>query len=187
VLSGGERNRLLLARLFTKPANVLVMDEPTNDLDAETLDLLENLLVEYQGTLLVVSHDRAFLDEVVTSTLVVEGDGRIGDFDGGYTDWKNELAKRAAAAATPVKSGPVRSAAASRKLNNKEQRELAELPARIEKLEAEQAALTAKLGDVSIYRKDPAGAAAAKARLDALEAEHATAFTRWEELEAAGK
>ncbi len=190
VLSGGERNRLLLARLFTKPANVLVMDEPTNDLDAETLDLLENLLVEYQGTLLVVSHDRAFLDEVVTSTLVFEGDGRIGDFDGGYTDWKNELAKRAAAAATPVKSGPVRSTAAavaSRKLNNKEQRELAELPARIEKLEAEQAALSAKLGDVSIYRKDPAGAAAAKARLDALDAEHATAFARWEELEAAGK
>ena len=189
VLSGGERNRLLLARLFTKPANVLVMDEPTNDLDAETLDLLENLLVEYQGTLLVVSHDRSFLDEVVSSTLVFEGNGQIGDFDGGYTDWKNEMAKRAAAAAAPAaKSGPVRlalTAPAARKLNNKEQRELAELPARIEKLETEQAALTAKLGDVSIYRKDPAGAAAAKARLDAIEAEHATAFARWEELEAA--
>jgi len=189
VLSGGERNRLLLARLFTKPANVLVMDEPTNDLDAETLDLLENLLVEYQGTLLVVSHDRAFLDEVVSSTLVFEGDGRIGDFDGGYTDWKAELAKRAVAAAAPAaKTGPARpvpaAAAPTRKLNNKEQRELAELPARIEKLETEQAALTAKLGDVSIYRKDPAGAAAAKARLDEIEAEHATAFARWEELEA---
>jgi ATP-binding cassette subfamily F protein uup len=187
VLSGGERNRLLLARLFTKPANVLVMDEPTNDLDAETLDLLENLLVEYDGTLLVVSHDRAFLDEVVTSSLVFEGDGQIGDFDGGYTDWKNEMAKRAAAAAAP-KGGPVRAssnAASARKLTNKEQRELEELPARIEKLETEQAQLTVKLGDVAIYRKDPAGAAAAKGRLDEIEAEHATAFARWEELEAA--
>jgi ATP-binding cassette subfamily F protein uup len=189
VLSGGERNRLLLARLFTKPANVLVMDEPTNDLDAETLDLLENLLVEYQGTLLVVSHDRAFLDEVVTSSLVFEGDGQIGDFDGGYTDWKNEMAKRAAAAAAPaLKSGPSRAsanAASVRKLTNKEQRELAELPSRIEKLETEQAQLTVKLGDVAIYRKDPAAAAAAKARLDEIESEHAIAFARWEELEAA--
>ena len=190
VLSGGERNRLLLARLFTKPANVLVMDEPTNDLDAETLDLLENLLVEYDGTLLVVSHDRAFLDEVVTSSLVFEGDGQIGDFDGGYTDWKAEVAKRAAAAAAPLlKSGPFRPAAtapaSARKLNNKEQRELAELPARIEKLETEQAQLTVKLGDVAIYRKDPTAASAAKARLDEIEAEHAIAFARWEELEAA--
>ena len=193
VLSGGERNRLLLARLFTKPANVLVMDEPTNDLDAETLDLLENLLVEYQGTLLVVSHDRSFLDEVVTSTLVFEGDGAIGDFDGGYTDWKNEMAKRAAAAerkaaAEAVQAKTSESAKSAgkpaRKLNNKEQRELAELPARIEKLETEQSELTAKLGDVSIYRRDPAAAAAAKARLDEIEAEHATAFARWEELEA---
>ena len=93
VLSGGERNRLLLARLFTQPANVLVMDEPTNDLDAETLDLLEDLLVEFQGTLLLVSHDREFLDKVVTSTLVFEGDGRIGDYVGGYTDWQNEKNK----------------------------------------------------------------------------------------------
>jgi ABC transport system ATP-binding/permease protein len=190
VLSGGERNRLLLARLFTKPANVLVMDEPTNDLDAETLDLLENLLVEYAGTLLVVSHDRSFLDEVVSSTLVFEGDGQIGDFDGGYTDWKNEMAKRAAAAAAPLlKSGVVKptgkaAAAAARKLNNKEQRELAELPARIEQLEKEQTELTEKLGDVSIYRKDPDAASAAKARLDEIEAEHAKAFARWEELEA---
>jgi ATP-binding cassette subfamily F protein uup len=99
VLSGGERNRLLLARLFTKPANVLVLDEPTNDLDAETLDLLEDLLVEFQGTLLLVSHDREFLDEVVTSTLVFEGDGRLGDYVGGYTDWRAEVAKREAKAA----------------------------------------------------------------------------------------
>ena len=129
------------------------------------------------------------MDEVVTSSLVFEGDGQIGDFDGGYTDWKNELAKRAAAAAAPLlKSGPVRAsanAASSRKLNNKEQRELAELPARIEKLETEQAQLTVKLGDVAIYRKDPTAASAAKARLDEIEAEHAIAFARWEELEAA--
>jgi ATP-binding cassette subfamily F protein uup len=127
------------------------------------------------------------LDEVVTSSLVFEGDGQIGDFDGGYTDWKNEMAKRAAAAAAP-KGGPVRAssnAASARKLTNKEQRELEELPARIEKLETEQAQLTVKLGDVAIYRKDPAGAAAAKGRLDEIEAEHATAFARWEELEAA--
>ena len=190
VLSGGERNRLLLARLFTKPANVLVMDEPTNDLDAETLDLLENLLVEYEGTLLVVSHDRSFLDEVVSSTLVFEGDGQIGDFDGGYTDWKHEMAKRAAAAAAPLlKSGVVKptgkaAAATTRKLNNKEQRELADLPALIERLETEQTELTTMLGDVSIYRKDPDAASAAKARLDEIEAEHAKAFARWEELEA---
>ncbi len=194
VLSGGERNRLLLARLFTKPANVLVMDEPTNDLDAETLDLLEDLLVEYQGTLLIVSHDRDFLDNVVTSTFVFEGNGIIGDYVGGYADWVSEKAKLAAAAAKPVaaaktsgvivsKSGVV--AKPARKFTNKEQRELAELPAQIEKLETEQAALTAKLGDVTIYRKDPAGAAAAKKRLDEIEAEHATAFARWEELEAA--
>jgi len=96
VLSGGERNRLLLARLFTQPANVLVLDEPTNDLDAETLDLLEDLLVEFQGTLLLVSHDREFLDEVVTSTLVFEGDGKLGDYAGGYTDWMQDKAKLAA-------------------------------------------------------------------------------------------
>ncbi|MBC8011136.1 MAG: ABC transporter ATP-binding protein, partial [Burkholderiales bacterium] len=149
-----------------------------------------NLLVEYEGTLLVVSHDRSFLDEVVSSTLVFEGNGQIGDFDGGYTDWKHEMAKRAAAVAAPLlKSGVVKptgkaAAAAARKLNNKEQRELAELPALIERLETEQTELTTKLGDVSIYRKDPDAASAAKARLDEIEAEHAKAFARWEELEA---
>ena len=191
VLSGGERNRLLLARLFTKPANVLVMDEPTNDLDAETLDLLEDLLVEYQGTLLVVSHDRDFLDNVVTSTLVFEGDGIIGDYVGGYADWVNEKAKVAAAASARTaivlkaesapKSGVIK---AARKLTNKEQRELEMLPAQIEKLENEQAALTGQLGDVTIYRRDPAAAIAAKKRLDEIETEHATAFARWEDLEA---
>ena len=187
VLSGGERNRLLLARLFTKPANVLVMDEPTNDLDAETLDLLEDLLVEYSGTLLIVSHDRDFLDNVVTSTLVFEGDGRIGDYVGGYADWvkeKEKAATRAAAAAAPPEREAKGAAKAARKLTNKERRELDELPAQIEAIEAEQAELGAKMADPVFYQKERSAAAAVKARLDDLERRHAVAFSRWEELEA---
>jgi len=193
VLSGGERNRLLLARLFTRPANVLVMDEPTNDLDAETLDLLEDLLVEYQGTLLVVSHDRDFLDNVVTSTLVFEGDGRIGEYVGGYSDWVREKEKRAAAEkvreAQAVRPAPALAAdapraAKARKLTNREQKELAELPARIEALEKEQAELTTKLADPVFYKTAGAKFAEVKARLEMIEAEHAKAFARWEELEA---
>jgi ATP-binding cassette subfamily F protein uup len=189
VLSGGERNRLLLARLFTKPANVLVMDEPTNDLDAETLDLLEDLLVEYQGTLLVVSHDRDFLDNVVTSTLVFEGDGVIGDYIGGYADWARLKDKKAAAAfgsaktkaspaAAPTKAKP------ARKLTNKERRELEELPAQIEALESEQAVLGSKLADPVFYQQERTAAAGVKARLDELDRKHSMAFARWEELEA---
>ena len=188
VLSGGERNRLLLARLFTKPANVLVMDEPTNDLDAETLDLLEDLLVEFTGTLLLVSHDREFLDNVVTSTLVLEGDGRIGDYVGGYSDWLELTAKRkqAAKAALPAPEQPRQPASKpkpAQKLNSKEQRELEGLPARIELLEKEQAELVKLLGDPVLYRKDPKAFSEAKARLEKLEAEHAEAFARWELLE----
>jgi ATP-binding cassette subfamily F protein uup len=190
VLSGGERNRLLLARLFTQPANFLVLDEPTNDLDAETLDLLEDLLVEFQGTLLLVSHDREFLDEVVTSTLVFEGDGRIGDYAGGYTDWMQDKAKEAARAAVlaslPAKStaAPKSPGKAGRKLSGKEQKELETLPARIEALEKEQVELTARLADPSFYRTQAAQFTEVKARLDAVEKEHATIFARWEELEA---
>ena len=189
VLSGGERNRLLLARLFTKPANVLVLDEPTNDLDLETLDLLENLLVEYQGTLLLVSHDRDFLDNVVTSTLVFEDEHQIGEYVGGYADWVREKEKRAIADALRVeaaKRAEDKKAAAkpTRKLTNKERNELEALPAKIEKLETEQTALIEKLADVGIYRRDPTGAVTAKARLDEIEHDHATAFARWEELEA---
>ncbi len=195
VLSGGERNRLLLARLFTQPANVLVLDEPTNDLDAETLDLLEDLLVEFQGTLLLVSHDREFLDEVVTSTLVFEGDGRIGDYVGGYTDWQNELKKQAArdANAAPtenyiagVKVLPQAAAAtvATKKLSNKERTELDELPARIEALEKEQTALAEKLADPAFYKSDSNDVAKTKKKLETLERDHAAAFTRWEELDA---
>jgi ATP-binding cassette subfamily F protein uup len=197
VLSGGERNRLLLARLFTKPANVLVLDEPTNDLDAETLDLLENLLVEFEGTVLVVSHDRKFLDEVVTGTYVFDGRGGIEEFIGGYTDWVTEKAKQAKAPvsapkanaraiATPSQAPAAPAKPASgRKLTNKEQRELAELPARIEKLETEQSELVAKLGDPKFFKSDAATVRAAEARLHEIEKEHATAFARWEELEAA--
>ena len=192
VLSGGERNRLLLARLFTKPANVLVMDEPTNDLDAETLDLLEDLLVEYQGTLLLVSHDREFLDNVVTSTLVFEGDGRIGDYVGGYADWLRQRAPARPPAGEPAptvsnpeaRRDPVAPRVTRRKLTNKEQRELDALSARIEGLEQEQAELTAKLADPVLYKGEPSAPSLAKARLEACEREHADAFTRWEQLEA---
>jgi len=197
VLSGGERNRLLLARLFTKPANVLVLDEPTNDLDAETLDLLEDLLVEFQGTLLLVSHDREFLDEVVTSTLVFEGDGRIGDYAGGYTDWMQDKAKQAARAvalqggARPP-DGLVSAAGKNpsggqvppgKKLTNKERQELETLPAKIEVLEKEQTELAAKLADPAFYKAQAAKFAEVKARLETVEREHAAAFARWEELE----
>ena len=191
VLSGGERNRLLLARLFTKPANVLVLDEPTNDLDAETLDVLEDILVDYTGTLIVVSHDRAFLDNVVTSTLVFEGDGIVTEHAGGYTDWRNELARIAVAKRTiaALQSAPKPTAAKSTtpvgaKLNNKERKELETLPGRIEQLEAEQAQLTVQLGDPEIYKDGGAQAATLQKKLHALEAEHAQAVERWMELDA---
>ena len=187
VLSGGERNRLLLARLFTKPANVLVMDEPTNDLDAETLDLLEDLLVEYQGTLLLVSHDREFLDNVVTSTLVFEGAGHIGDYVGGYADWLRQRAAAAPQAAAvpgpPARRDTVAPRQARRKLTNKERGELEAMPARIERLEREQSELAGKLADPVFYKGEPSGPSAAKARLEACERDHAEAFARWEELE----
>ena len=191
VLSGGERNRLLLARLFTKPANVLVLDEPTNDLDAETLELLENLLVEYAGTLLLVSHDREFLDSVVTSTFVFEGEGVVNEYVGGYSELVKIKKQQAAAAAIEAATAATEAAAKrpvpavkAKKLNNREKSELQVLPARIEALEAEQAELTGKLGDPGYYQRDPVGAKALKTRMGALETELATAFARWEELEA---
>jgi ATP-binding cassette subfamily F protein uup len=191
-LSGGERNRLLLARLFTKPCNVLVLDEPTNDLDAETLELLEDMLVEFGGTLLLVSHDRAFLNEVCTSLLVFEGDGKIADYTGGYDDWQKEKAAKAAAIAAAgekAKREAKEAAAAgaapkkSRKLSNKERAELEALPKKIEALEAEQVTLTAKLADVEFFKKGGAEVSKATTRLDAIEAELAVAFARWTELE----
>lgn len=187
-LSGGERNRLLLARLFTRPANVLVMDEPTNDLDAETLDLLEDLLVAYRGTLLIVSHDRDFLDNVVTSTLVFEGGGRISEYVGGYSDWRREVERRAAAVVPAVRevapaAVPAAAPGRRRKLSNKEVRELDELPGRIEALEREQTELTALLGDPAFYQEQAARLGEVQGRLAAIEAEHTAALARWLEIE----
>jgi ATP-binding cassette subfamily F protein uup len=191
-LSGGERNRLLLARLFTKPCNVLVLDEPTNDLDAETLELLEDLLVEFGGTLLLVSHDRAFLNEVCTSLLVFEGDGKISDYTGGYDDWQKERVSRAAAAAAAEEVAKQRERSASpgsgtvvkqKKLSNKERAELDALPKRIELLESEQTKLTETLADPAFFKKAGAEVAKATGRLHEIEAELATAYARWSELE----
>jgi len=191
MLSGGERNRLLLARLFAKPSNLLVMDEPTNDLDAETLDLLEEMVAEYAGTLLLVSHDRAFLDNVVTSTLVFEGAGRVNEYVGGYTDWLRQRRLSAVTARTP----PAARAAPAvvpppvlkpRKLSYKDQRELDAMPKTIQRLETEQAELARSIGDPELFRRSPADAAAAlQQRLQAVEKELEDAFSRWEELESA--
>jgi ATP-binding cassette subfamily F protein uup len=193
--SGGERNRLLLAKLFAKPSNLLVMDEPTNDLDVETLELLEELLIDYPGTLILVSHDRDFLDNVVTSSLVMEGNGRVGDYVGGYTDWLRQrpMAARIAAAAaasprlTPQVAPTPKPAAApappKRKLSYKEQRELDELPGRIEALDAELTALTAKLQDPAFYQQGAEAVTAANTRLATLQAELDASYARWQALE----
>lgn len=193
VLSGGERNRLLLAKLFTQPSNVLVMDEPTNDLDAETLELLEELLLDYPGTLLLVSHDRAFLNNVVTSTLAYEGEGRWNEYVGGYDDWLRQrpqpvaspTPKAAAKLATQAVAKAVAKAAPERprKMSFKERRELEELPQRIEKLEAEQAGLYEALANPDFYKSEGSETAKTKARLDALDEELKAAYARWESLE----
>ena len=187
ILSGGERNRLLLAKLFTKPSNILVMDEPTNDLDAETLDLLEDLLMEYPGTLLLVSHDREFLNNVVSSTLVLSGDGSVREFVGGYDDWLSQVAGELAATipaaqkAAPEKSKPMKEKA--RKLTFKEQRELDVLPERIAAIEKEQAELHARLADPTFYKVARGEVATVNARLSTLVQELEEAFLRWDELE----
>ena len=188
MLSGGERNRLLLAKLFAKPSNLLVMDEPTNDLDAETLDLLEELVADYPGTLLLVSHDRAFLDNVVTSTLVFEGEGRIEEYVGGYSDAVRQKRARAVTPEKPRAGKAARPAAAPaaakpRKLSYNEQRELETLPAAIERLEAEQAALEASLADPAFFRNQSNEAREAAERLRRIAEELETAYARWEALE----
>jgi len=187
-LSGGERNRLLLARLFARPANVLVLDEPTNDLDIDTLELLEDLLQQYEGTVFLVSHDRRFLDNVVTSTLVAEGGGRWREYVGDVQDWLTQSA-RAAPAAPPAATSPKPTAttapaneAPRRKLSYKEQRELDALPERIAALEAEQASLSAELGDGSLYGTNPARAADVSQRLVVVEEEWLAALERQEAL-----
>jgi ATP-binding cassette subfamily F protein uup len=186
-LSGGERNRLLLAKLFARPSNLLVMDEPTNDLDIETLELLEELLAAYPGTLLLVSHDRDFIDDVVTSTLVLEGDGRVGEYVGGYSDWARQAKPVAPkkAEASP-KERRTEAASPKRKLSWKEARELEALPARIEQLETDLAAMNARLEDPSFYKQESAAIVAANAAMAVKQGELDEAYARWEALEASG-
>ncbi|BAL93589.1 ATP-binding cassette domain-containing protein [Rubrivivax gelatinosus] len=199
-LSGGERNRLLLARLFALPANVLVLDEPTNDLDIDTLDLLEELLQGYAGTVFLVSHDRRFLDDVVTSTIAWEGDpdwgGRPGlwrEYEGGYEDWKIQRARSRAAAeaaAPPPPAAPVaptpRPATVRAKLSYKEQRELEALPGRIEALETEQKQIAERLASSELYVNEPQAVAGLQARHEAIETELMEALERWEKLASVG-
>ncbi|WP_058834378.1 ATP-binding cassette domain-containing protein [Luteimonas abyssi] len=204
-LSGGERNRLLLAKLFAQPSNLLVMDEPTNDLDVETLELLEELLLDYTGTLLLVSHDRDFLDHVVTSTLVMEGDGRVGEYVGGYSDWLHQrpatggapsagaqgdgvaasrrtVGTHGAASAGPPATDPAPSPA-KRKLSYKDARELEALPARIEALETRIAAMTDAMQAAGFFQQPADAVAAHNAELAQAQADLETAYARWEALE----
>ena len=190
--SGGERNRLLLARLFTQPANVLVLDEPTNDLDIETLELLEELLANYDGTLFLVSHDRAFLDNVVTQVIAFEGDGKLVEYVGGYEDWVRVKQYQATAASAKTATPPRTVVAAvekpktSSKLNYKETRELEDLPKLIETLEKEQIDIAAHLADGTIFRTDAKRAKQLQTRNEAIDAEVLAAMARWEELEKRG-
>ncbi len=193
-LSGGERNRLLLARLFARPANVLVLDEPTNDLDIDTLELLEDLLQNYDGTVFLVSHDRTFLDNVVTSTIAFEGNGLWREYEGGVQDWltqsrraqaiRDAAAKPAARAAAPAPTPavPAPAAPAKRKLSYKDQRELEALPKLIESLEAEQKAIAAELADGSLYSRDAQRAADITSRSAQIDDELLAALERWEAL-----
>jgi ATP-binding cassette subfamily F protein uup len=186
-LSGGERNRLLLAKLFSTPSNVLVMDEPTNDLDAETLEMLEDRIVEYGGTVLLVSHDRAFLNNVVTSTIAFEGRGHLQEYVGGYDDYIRQRPVILPDAVQVQKKEAVKKELRPRektKLSFKESRELTELPQKIESLEEEKGQLTAKLNDASFQMKNNARTInEAISRLEAVESELNAAYVRWEELE----
>ena len=187
-LSGGERNRLLLAKLFARPANVLVLDEPTNDLDLETLELLEQRLVDFQGTVLAVSHDREFLDNVVTSVIVFD-QGSVREYVGGYSDWirqrgvvespkkqSRSLQKKSLVSSEPEKRKP-------QKLSYKEQRELEKLPTQIEKMEADVAALHEEMVDASFYRRPAQEIATTQKSLQGLEERLEAAYARWQDLE----
>jgi len=195
-LSGGERNRLLLARLFTRPANVLVLDEPTNDLDIETLELLETLLIDWPGTLLLVSHDRAFIDNVVTSTVVFEGGGRVTEYVGGYEDWLRQRPDPQPRPGAPAPEGRVLrdpavdtvgrvllDPARPKKLTYREQQELKDLPARIEALEIEQQALNAKVAGADFYKESGEAIKEALTRVTSLQEQLLLAYARWDELE----
>ncbi|MFZ6692515.1 ATP-binding cassette domain-containing protein [Undibacterium sp. SXout20W] len=196
-LSGGERNRLLLARLFAKPANVLVLDEPTNDLDIDTLELLEELLEEYTGTVFLVSHDRTFLDNVVTQVIVAEGDGQWREFIGGYSDWERYRNTVTASKSTPKidskssannsTTGTIASAAKTKKLSYKEQRELDELPKLIAQLEAEQKEISDKLADADLYKNGPDTANKLNVRFAEIDEQLLEALDKWETIEAKTK
>jgi ABC transport system ATP-binding/permease protein len=183
VLSGGERNRLVLARLFTRPSNVLVMDEPTNDLDVETLELLEELLVQYSGTVLLVSHDRTFLNHVVTSTFVLEGGGVVNEYPGGYDDWIKIRDERISRLTKPAAPRPAVLRVPTEKFSRDEKRELEKIPGEIEKLEAEQNGLYKLMGDPAFYQKDSGIVSETRTRADEIARELMRLFSRWEELE----
>ncbi|MBT3182705.1 MAG: ATP-binding cassette domain-containing protein [Deltaproteobacteria bacterium] len=186
VLSGGERNRLMLAKLFTLPSNVLVLDEPTNDLDADTLDLLEDMLVQYEGTVLLVSHDREFLNNVVTSTVVFEGDAKVAEYVGGYDDWlrqrKDDPIPESQSHDERKRKKEKRAETGARKLSFKEKRELSELPVRIESLESERKELFDSMSDPKVY-ESAGGVTNAQKRLDRIEVELKAAYDMWAELE----
>lgn len=191
-LSGGEKNRLLLARLFTKPANLLVMDEPTNDLDLETLELLEEKLVDYDGTLLLVSHDREFLDNVVTSVLVFEGQGVIKEYVGGYSDWQHykqetEQQTTGGKTAAPTEKKQPRAKSPKKKLSYKEQRELEALPSLIEQLEHQQTILNERINEADFYRQDQEIVQGTLNELTELNERLEQSYQRWDELEALGE
>jgi ATP-binding cassette subfamily F protein uup len=188
VLSGGEKNRLLLAKLFARPANVLVLDEPTNDLDVETLELLEELLLGYSGTVLLVSHDRTIVNNVVTSTLVFEGSGRVEGYAGGYDDWLTQRpVANAPQAEKPISPKEKKSGSTTttnrKKLGYMERRELDALPGRIESLEKRQQELFGSMSQPDFYRQDGQLIAAAKQELTSVELALEDAFARWEVLE----
>jgi ATP-binding cassette subfamily F protein uup len=190
-LSGGERNRLLLARLFARPANLLVLDEPTNDLDIDTLELLETLLQDYPGTVILVSHDRVFLDNVVTQSICFDGGGSLVEIAGGYDDWLRFRSQHAEAAPAKSLTPPAKPREAAKEtrpaksgLSYKEGKELEALPALIEALEQEQAQLNERLADPELYRQRQEAVVGLKQRLEAIEAELLTLLERWEALEA---
>ncbi len=193
-LSGGERARLLLAQMFSKPSNVLVLDEPTNDLDIETLDLLEERLMEYTGTVLLVSHDREFINHIATRSWVIEGEGRIGDYVGGFEDWMRQRTsdpwanmqkteKQGDACAAPAVVAPVAAPPKKKKLSFKDQRELDALPALIETLEKQQGVLTKKIGEPTFYQQDKDTVAKTQAELSKVNLDLEKAYARWEALE----
>ena len=185
LLSGGERNRLLLARLFTRPSNLLVLDEPTNDLDMETLELLEDYLMNYTGTVLLVSHDRAFINNVVTSTLVFEGDGVVKEYVGGYDDWLRQRPPEAkpAKAVSEKNYRQIQAPRPKAKFGFRQQKELESLPLTIQALETEQEELYRAMGDPDLYKKDKSEIVSKKERLETVKKLLAESYARWEELE----